>query len=259
MLRSFVILFAALFSLSALSSTAYGIIFGPDNRQLLTSDIAPFRSIGKIVAQDGTWGTATLIDSDLALVNASTIQNQDKSMKLGLIFYPGGSVGVPNAGVSLKKAWLNGAWPIPNERKNYAVVQLSKPLGNTYGWLGMLVLNLGNEGNYPNPHNVTFGGFSSDLGNAKTLVVQGSCRITGKDFGTPMVKHDCDAGLGSDGSPLISYLDGKWHISALASGESCLNVDGCHPGTPYDGFHWNEAIQTSEFLDLVNQARAERQ
>lgn len=79
--------------------------------------------------------------------------------------------------------------------KDWAILELEKPLGDTIGYLPLMPIK-GKE--------IAQAGYSKDK--PHVLTVNEKCYVTGRD--KRMLNHDCDATFGDSGSPIL-VRDGK--------------------------------------------------
>lgn len=140
-----IVLFTVLISFSLSFSsvradTDEGII-GSDNRVVVSNTtISPYKSIVQITSNGTPTGTGTLIDKDLVVTSAHVVFNKyTKQYRQNLEVYPGLKKNYAPYGSSTIKDVVASPTYISNSQisNDFAVIKLSKPLGNTTGYLSL--------------------------------------------------------------------------------------------------------------------------
>ncbi|MGH8002156.1 MAG: trypsin-like serine peptidase, partial [Brasilonema sp.] len=117
---------------------------------------------------------------------------------------------------------------ITNQTNDWALIQLNKPIGRKYGYLGWkslpsstLIKNqkkfifVGYSGDFPNPKKRGYDFLSAGPG--WTASFQGKCSILGDEQN--ILSHDCDTTSGSSGGPILGVINGQPYIVALNNAE----------------------------------------
>lgn len=196
--------------------------------------VYPEQTIGVLMLPDPAEGTtqsggsctATLVSRDLILTarHCLTDDTTGELIKTGYEFYlavqDGGYDDSSSATYVLSgDADLNG--------EDWAFLRLSKPLGDTYGFMGIDAIDL--SGMFGQP-NYTMVAYSDDWKNLQTPSYETHCQFTAFQWnGT--VKHDCDARPGASGAPIF-YRDGNGHWNIVAIDIAELLDHGTHQSFP---------------------------
>lgn len=250
------------------SDTTQGIR-GADNRIPLNSRDFPWSAIGRLdVIVEGKEipnCTATLIGKDIVLTNSHCIFDE-KNKKL-----------IPNT-IVFKPALINGksldqstatildyGWKsMPGNRaEDWAILQLNKPLGNKYGYLGWRVLDFSDQRiRLATKDQIRLVGYSSDFPKGKEAQIAGvhtGCSIEGlyEDKDGKSLAHICDSNPGSSGGPLFAlFTDGNYYIVGLNAGGLSLSLNS-NPRAVQDFNYGVEASRWASKANSMRQAKSE--
>ncbi|MBW4476734.1 MAG: trypsin-like serine protease [Tolypothrix brevis GSE-NOS-MK-07-07A] len=214
-------------------------IVGWDDRTPMISRKYPWSAIGRIVGETtegkGYTCTGTLIAEDVVLTNSHCVIDP-KTHKLSkkVVFLPNvinGELQDDNDAALAEKIlygtdFTNDA--VTNQTNDWALIQLNKPIGQKYGYLGWkslpsstLVKNqkkfifVGYSADFPNPKKPKYEFLSA--GSGWTASFQDKCSIIQENQN--ILFHDCDTTGGSSGGPIIGVIDGQYYIVALNNAE----------------------------------------
>jgi len=206
------------------------VIIGPDNRQPVYSDAYPWSAVGQIVGfmPDGNYTcTGTLVAADLVLTNAHCVINPETGeYSQRILFLPNLVNGrlrnsddvAEVTGVLVGTDFAEPSSPNPDD---WALISIDKPLGQTYGTIGLNPLPsevLINDF----ADNLIMVGYSGDFpaeNPGQTASAHKGCSIVAEE--QSVVLHLCDTTGGASGGPILAVVDGEYRIVALhAAGES---------------------------------------
>ena len=214
-------------------------VIGWDDRTPMLSRKYPWSAIGRVqgLTQEGKGYhcTGTLISDDVVLTNAHCVINPEtRKFSRKIAFLPNFINGkVPDeSDVALVKRVVYGTnfsgSGLENQTNDWALLQLDKPIGLKYGYLGWKVLPsstltknqkqyvfVGYSGDFPDNSRKGYEFFTAGPGS--TASVQVGCSIV-KEEGNVLL-HDCDTTGGSSGGAIIGVVDGKPQIVALNNAE----------------------------------------
>jgi protease YdgD len=216
---------------------------GPDDRIPMISRKYPWSAIGRIVGEktDGNpyTCTGTLIAENIVLTNSHCVINsKTHQLSKRVVFLPNvinGELQDDND-VALAEKVLYGTDftndAVTNQTNDWALIQLNKPIGRKYGYLGWkslpsstLIKNqkkfifVGYSGDFPNPKKRGYDSFSAGPG--WTASFQEGCSILRDEQN--ILLHDCDTTGGSSGGPIIGVINAQPYIIALNNAEFKLD------------------------------------
>ncbi|MEL6814614.1 MAG: trypsin-like peptidase domain-containing protein [Cyanobacteria bacterium J06598_3] len=227
-------------------------VIGRDERKPVTSRSFPWSAVGRLELQDANGQTistctGTLVDADLVLTNAHCLQQQAAGSFISseryrqqqsqasapkFVFKPSliNGIALDEATVISYRAGWSEDTATNSTAADWAILKLDAPLGNIYGSLGFLDLNI-SDPNVTNrlAENTTLIGYSGDFPTpalsefgqpAETAGIDEACSIVGifpdGDTFAGTVMHDCDATPGSSGGPILfTANDGIVYIIGL--------------------------------------------
>jgi len=229
-------------------------VIGPDDRVIVkfsNKKKLPFSAIGMLENGEGNECTASLVGPDLLVTAAHCVLNEKNNYAWPITFHLQYNDGAEVDQADAKHVWV-GTTQLYDSKGNYsdtsndwALVQINKKLGNTYGWLGTRTLGwrewVGMESWFMLP------GYSSDLNNKMGAALSCSIREDLYD----QYFHDCDMLPGASGGSLISNFGGKdgWQVVAV---NVLSRGDNERPQT----YNWgtaNGAVKASKFIPKLKQ------
>jgi protease YdgD len=213
-------------------------VFGRDDREVADTG-KPWSAIGKT-----DWGcTATLVGRNLAVTAAHCIMDARTGKPATWVktFYPDLRDGKAADEAAIDWVWWGTSRPDDDRAHDWAILRLTKPLGDKYGWYDVY------EADVPfySRIGVDLVGYSGDFHGGDTPGVHHACTIFSMEAG--VLYHDCDMTRGASGGPMLRTVNGRDQIVALNvaelrdGGEVSLNL----PGYSYE--HANLAVPASAF------------
>lgn len=210
-----------------------------DDRIPMISRKYPWSAIGRIVgksANDNLYTcTGTLIAENVVLTNSHCVIDPKTYQPSNRVaFLPNvinGKLQNNNDIAVAEKVFYGTDFTednITNQKKDWALIQLNKPIGRKYGYLGWT--SLPSSTLIKNQKKFIFVGYSSDFPNPKkrgyeflsggsgwTASFQENCSIVGDKQN--ILLHNCDTTSGSSGGPIIVNINGQPYIVALNNAE----------------------------------------
>jgi V8-like Glu-specific endopeptidase len=193
------------------SKSKHKNIYGTDNRVLVSDGATPFKAIGKLdVGCTGTMiGKKLMLTAGHCIIkdNSSTPRADFKNFVANMTNGVGAGIASP------VRAWVGGITPEQDRRMDWAIVELSTPLGEAQGTIAVSSKDLTSF----LPYQVNLGGYNSDLGGGITPSVHWGCNV--RSIVEGKLHHDCDATAGISGAPLFAKEDERWIIVGISVSE----------------------------------------
>jgi V8-like Glu-specific endopeptidase len=197
--------------------------FGADDRQAMLSHRYPWSAIGRVELESGGFCTGALVGEDLMLTNAHCVLNNGQLVNVK--FKPNFMEGSAPEEVSSIWTCYGTTDPDQNRESDWAIVKLQRPIGKTYGWLGLASRN--NE--WLASRSVAFAGYSTFANEKREIFKDGNtagvdigCVVTA--VGNGIFKTDCDTGRGSSGGPVFIWQNSLPYIIGLNAAEYRNNL-----------------------------------
>lgn len=193
------------------SSSSPKNIFGTDDRKIINESSSPFSSIGRL----DVGCTGTLIGKKLLLTAGHCVLVEGKaeprtdfhSFTANMVNGSSTTTAVP------VRAWVGGLTPEADRTTDWAIVELSAPLGETQGQLSVSSEQIGTT----LPMQVSLAGYNSDFSNGQSPSVHWNCNI--RSIVENKIHHDCDATSGISGAPLFFGSGNNWQIIGISVSE----------------------------------------
>lgn len=214
-------------------------VIGWDDRTPMLSRKYPWSAIGRVqgVTQQGKGYhcTGTLISDDVVLTNAHCVINPEtRQLSQKVLFSPNvinGKPADPSDVAQVKRVVYGTDFSgsgLENQTNDWALLQLDKPIGLKYGYLGWKALPsstftknqkqyvfVGYSGDFPDNKRKGYEFFTAGPGS--TASVQVGCSIVKEQ--QDVLLHDCDTTGGSSGGAIIGIVGGQPQIVALNNAE----------------------------------------
>lgn len=234
-----------------------------DDRVPMMSRSFPWSAVGRVegLSADGRGYscTGTLIAPSVVLTNAHCVVNpKTHQVSKALRFKPNLINGKlrDNGDVAYVVKYHYATdfrdSPTVSNKNDWALLQLNKPLGKKYGFLGWkafpaatLMKNpkklslVGYSGDFPGRPDV-IPGLELTAGPGQTAGVHRGCSVVGERNG--LLLHDCDTSGGASGGPILGQVEGKYYVVGLHAGWKRV-----------DGNVLNYAVQMSEIQTWLRQ------
>lgn len=226
-------------------------VFGGDNREEISTDQYPWRTIGRLRSSTGGICTATLIAKNLIVAAAHCIMDpstHELQNGGGFVFQPNYKNGYSGADVDIEWYWWGTTTPSESRRSDWAIMRTATAVGDEFGWLGVKYTTVSDF-----PSQLSVAGYSNDFQNGETAGIHHNCDTKKQDEVNGIILHDCDTARGSSGGPALRMYDGNLTIVGLNvaerrnGGQSTLNRDR------YEERHANIAIPTSAMLAKLHE------
>ena len=190
-------------------------VFLNDHRAQVTSNHAPWSSIGKLInLNDNSWCTATLIAPNYILSAAHCVAEDDGSglsnghVNGNYVFYPMFANGPAAAQASVSYFWWGTSQPAHERNHDWLIGKLDAPLGNAAGWLGWSCPTGADLMTAPLSQKTLYvGAYSGDYQNGDVASWEQGCNFTQNVSGQGFVLHNCDTSRGASGAAIFYYDD----------------------------------------------------
>lgn len=235
---------------------AFDNVFTDDARTQITNTDAPWSTIGKFIAPDGSYCTATLVLRDLVVTAAHCIMEDGELVQGNYRFYPqyGNGSGVFS---TVNHLWWGTKHPDSERGQDWAFARLNTPLGDRFGWLGMRKMT-GEQLLEDRGYNLV--GYSSDFRQGSVASGERGCSFKKFNAASGTDLHNCDMSRGASGGAIFYFDDPanpqtSGHIVALNVAEYREGKDSSLVGIPYSDEHANVAVPSSAFFDTFIRIR----
>lgn len=236
-------------------------VFKGDFRQAVTAIETPTKWVGKLTLPGGGWCTAGLIQRDLIITAAHCVVDSGKHAFIpGDYVFSYGVVDYDPADFDDKvqetaKAsfiWWGTADPDHHRGSDWAILRLTTPVGDKYGWMGVRAMDLSK---LFNKDTIGLTGYSSDFRGGNTAGVESGCSFTGVGPGGSFL-HNCDMSRGASGAPMYrAEPNGKggftYYVLAVNVADRRDGKDQSLVNIPYSDDHANVAAPASAFLPTL--------
>lgn len=229
----------------------------------------PYSAIGRLFLKRPNGAeaicTATLVAKDLILTAAHCIIDDDqaalakKEEGRGLprrdikqqgrfSFQPALTGGRSAEEVELGRFWISSEYAGTNRERDWAVIEIRQPIGERYGWLGVLDVPL--EKNFGR-REFSFVGYGNQWRGGDTPSLEKDCSFREKIAGLPLYLHDCSTSRGASGGPIFFRDSAGKHYVAAIDVSSRRPSDADLVGVPYSAEVANIAVPSATFLAKV--------
>lgn len=235
--------------------------FDIDKREDLTVAGKPWSAIGKLKASSGRSNcTAQLVARDMILTNAHCVVAKGKILnKESFSFLPLYRKGKAIGQAKVIQFWVGTLEPLVRREEDWALLKLSKPLGDKLGWFGLESHDDNNElVSLSNRKTMYSAGYSIEYKELEVPFVEKDCGIRFA-YVEALVGHDCSNGPGASGQSFFFLTPDtggdRADIVAINIGEAeVLKTDikqKKNPGGKFSAATANVAIPTKNFRDAI--------
>ncbi len=208
-------------------------VFGEDHRTGITSDMYPWRTIGRLVSPEGGTCTGTIVGRDLVLTAAHCVEE-------GIVFQPNYHWGQAPEAVAVLSAWRGTGEPATHTGDDWAVLRTASPVGESYGWLSVVPTTVDSF-----PSDVQVAGYSGDFEEGQTPGIDRDCKVRGRDPAQGLILHDCDTTRGASGGPALLWDDGVVTVYGINVAERREGGETSMHRAAYDDEHANVLIPSA--------------
>ena len=226
-------------------------VFGHNDKELVTDSERQFKLVGRLIAPDGTYCTASLVWKNLIITAAHCVFKDGEFLKGKYQFLLGASNGTSVAESGVSYIWWGTADSQNNRKLDWAILKIEKPLGEQFGYFGW------KPSTEENLENVMQAGYGSLFYQGKSMTGVQDCSAQAFFPEQGLIYHDCDSSTGDSGSPLFSCDEKNTcfivalHVAEHRNGgKTTLELD------EYSDNNANIAIYTESFAVKLRELRA---
>ena len=223
-------------------------VFGADDRQLITTRAYPFSALAKL--DDGCSGA--LIGHGLLLTAAhcvidpttQTARSNFRKVTIDVIGGHGSDEATP------VRAWIGTNQPEQDRKSDWAIVLLSRRLGDLQGSLGVYARDFEHSMTEP----VSLMGYSSDMNAGQTGSVHWNCHVQKVSEGR--LFHDCDATAGISGGPIFQQTIDGFKVVAISVSEFRHDQPAPIHRDQWTEEFTNVGVPATAFVDVVEKLQS---
>lgn len=224
-------------------------VFGPNDKELVSSDSRHFSLIGRLIAPNGSFCTASLVWKNLILTAAHCVFSNGEFMKGNYKFLLGASQGKNVAESEISYVWWGTTNPQAHRDLDWAIIKLTKPLGEQYGYFGWKTSTEELQNGFMQA------GYGNLFYKGESMTEVKKCSMKAIFEEKGLLYHDCDSSQGDSGSPLFTCDKSICFILALHVAEYRNGKDASLVLDQYSDQNANIAIFTKSFSSKLKELR----
>lgn len=227
-------------------------VFGVDNREIGDAGLSPYKAIGRI----DSGCTAFLVAPKLAVTAAHCIVESSTGALKKVIGNFNNNYDLqkkPRNTARIINAWVGSYNPEDFRTKDWAILELAKPLGDDLGYLSISAVDFSTQ---PMPFAVAAAGYQMGFEDGIKPGVDKDCSVRSIDDKGRLL-NDCDSGSGISGGPLfggsLSATPDNTRVVALAVSEFRSNATATVRRDTYEDSYANAAIPLTDLSISLNE------